>query len=154
MIRRARLSDVPQIVGLWHGLMDFHIRRTGPALALAPEAERKWAAFARKNIRSRPGLVPVAETGGRIVGYSLYFIKADVPAYTMTTLGHMSDLFVLEGYRGRGIASAFRKEAFRWFRRKGMTCASIVVHSINPHARGVYEGWGFREQHVEMRRRL
>jgi GNAT superfamily N-acetyltransferase len=154
MIRRARLSDLQHILPLWHELMAFHMRRTGPMLALAPDAEKRWGAFAKKNIRSPNGLVLVAEIDGEIVGYSLNFIKNNVPVYRLRRLGYMSDLFVKEAHRGKGISSAFRKEAFAWFRKRGMRYASIVVHAINPDAKRIYRGWGFAEQHIEMRRRL
>ncbi len=154
MIRKARIADVPRMAALWRKLMEFHIARTGPMLALAGDAERRWRAFAAKNIRSRNGLVLMAEDGGGIVGYSLNHIKPNIPVYRVRKLGHMGDLYVLESHRKRGIASAFRKEAFRWFRSKGVRYASIAVHSINPDARAIYLGWGFREHHIEMRMRL
>ncbi len=63
----------------------------------------------------------------------------------------MSDLYVKKGFRGMGIASAFKKEAFRWFRKKGVKYASIMFFVGNERAHKIYNKWGFFDFHMEMR---
>jgi GNAT superfamily N-acetyltransferase len=113
-----------------------------------------WEKWVRKWIASANGLVLVATVGGEVVGYSLNFIKDNVPVYKVRKIGYVGDLFIQKGFRGKGIGSKFKSEAFRWFRKKGMKYASICVHENNREARKLYNVWGFEDFHIEMRRKL
>jgi len=159
-IRKAKVQDVGQLALLWKELMLHHLRlcRKGTAgyemHRTAPDAERVWRAWIRKHIRSRNSLVIVAESDSRIVGYSLSFIKKNVPVYRIKRLGYMSDLCVTKPYRSRGIGTSFHKEVFAWFRKKKISYASIMYHARNPDAARLYARWGFSPFHAELRCRL
>jgi len=158
-IRRAKQADIGALTAMWNGLMAYHAKlyrgdRRAEEHALREGAETLWRKFALKNIRSPNGQVLIAEDGKKPVGYSLSFIKPNIPVFRIRKLGHLSDLYVKPGYRGKGIGTRFRDEAFRWFRKKGVRHASIAVHALNRGSWKVYLKWGFSDYHLEMRRRV
>ncbi|MGV8176423.1 MAG: GNAT family N-acetyltransferase [Candidatus Bilamarchaeaceae archaeon] len=159
-IRKATLEDVPELVELAQDLMEHnaHVNREDASgieqLRLDPGSRGLWRRWASKNVRSKDSLVLVAEEKGRIIGYSLNLIKENVPVYVIKETGRMSDLYVSPGYRRKGIATRFKEKAFEWFRKKRVRYASICVYPKNVKAHRVYRDWGFRDYHVELRRKL
>ena len=160
LIRKAKVSDSKFLVSLAKELMD-HNRQLArndktrsELLQLVGNVSSLWRRWALKCIKSPNSLVLVAENGGEIVGYSLNFIKENVKVYKIKKVGHVSDLYVSKGYRNRGIATKFMKEALKWFKKKGMKYLSIAVHAKNTNAHKIYKKWGFFDYHTEMRRRL
>ncbi len=158
-VRKAAPEDMGRLAAMWRGLMGHHrrlarTRQQKGLTAAAKGAEGKWRRWAGKWMRSRDGLVLVAEHGGKIIGYSLNHVKANVPVYGIRKLGHMSDLFVEEGYRSKGVGKAFRDAAMAWFRKKGLGYVSIAAHATNKKAQALYRGWGFSDYHMELRKKL
>ena len=158
-IRRAKPKDIDALAALWNGLMSHHTKLYGRDaravnLKLRKDAESIWRKYVLKQMRSPNGLVLIVEYDGVPVGYSLNLIKPNIPVFRIRKLGYMSDLYLKPGYRGKGVGTRLRNEAFRWFRKKGIRHASIAVHALNFVSRKIYGRWGFSEYHVEMRRRL
>lgn len=158
-IRKASLKEVPEIAErLWKkGLIEYHQKRFRTDRRYAPlkrGAVKTFISFVSKNIRSPNALVLVALDRGRIVGYSLNYIRKNIPVFRPDRYGYLSDLYIDEKYRGGGIASEFRKHAIRWFKKKGMKMAAIAVHAGNKKALDIYRKWGFEDYHIELRKRI
>jgi len=150
-IRKARLKDVDGITELWKRMISYHRRyETSKFEKLKPGADRTLRKFVIGNIRGRNGLVLVAEDRGKLVGYCMSFIKKNVPIFRIERTGYISDLYIREKYRGSGIASQFKKHTFRWFKKKGITHASIEVYFENKASWNIYRKWGFGENHVRL----
>jgi GNAT superfamily N-acetyltransferase len=160
IIRKATLADLDSIVVLWKGLMSHHRSLAKKKSAerdlveLAPDAERRWRLWARKNMRSMNGLLLVAEEDEEIIGYSLNNIKSNVKLFRVKKFGYLSDIFVAKTHRKRGIGNAFLKAALAWFRKKRMRYASIAYRACNRQAGQVYRRWGFHDNSVELVRKL
>lgn len=157
-IRKAMLKEAPVIAGeLWkNGIIKHHKRYRvyRKFIRHKKNARKMFEDFVRRNIRSPNGLVLVAEDKGKLVGYSLNYIKKDVPVFIPDKTGYLSDLFVKKEYRGKGISSGFKKRAIKWFRKKGIKIASIAAHTENKEARKIYSKWGFEEYHIELRKKI
>jgi ribosomal protein S18 acetylase RimI-like enzyme len=154
-IRKARLEDSPQIVSLWKEMISHHnVFRTSKFERMKPEAHNNFRKFVISNIRSRNGLVLVAEDKGKLVGYSLNYIRKNIPIFRIGKMGYLSDLYVKERHRGAGIASMFKDAAFRWFREKGLRHASVEVYFENKASWSIYRKWGFEENHVRLIRKI
>lgn len=160
-IRKAGLKDVESVVSLWKEFMKEH---DGIVLKVTPklkqiltrkkEATKIFRKFVKDNIRSKNGMVFVAETNQVSIGYSLVLIKDNVRVYHISKIGYISDLFVKKKYRSGGISSKFKYEAIKWFRKKGIKHISIAVHKENKLAYSIYKNWGFIDYHVELRRKI
>ena len=109
---------------------------------------------ARKYIGSKNGVVHLAEMGGKPAGYSLILIKQNPGVPRVSKIGYISDLFVKEEFRGRGISSKLTQEAMEWFRRKGIRYVSLNVLAENRAPQSIYKKWGFFPFVVEMRKNL
>ncbi|MBI2079667.1 GNAT family N-acetyltransferase [Candidatus Micrarchaeota archaeon] len=160
LIRKAKLTDVKNLVYLSIELRHFHALLSGKNKTLIEFKKLKpnWKSIFKKwlikNIKSKNSLVLVAEYWRELVGYSLFQIKDNVPIYSITKLGHVSDLYIKKIHREKGVASKFKKEAFKWFKRKGLKQLSIMVHSDNKKAHKIYRKWGFYDYHTELRKKV
>ena len=159
IVRKARIKDVPAILKLFSEFMKEHgqiVSQRNPLLK--PHIKRKRNAvnifrnFIEKNIQSSKSFVNIAEVDGKIAGYSLSFIKDLPPVYEVDKVGYISDLYVKKEFRKKNIASIFKDEAFKFFRKKGIRYKSIMVNQENKHAHSIYKKWGFFEYHIEMRK--
>ena len=160
LIRKAKVSDIKFLVSLAKELMDHNMqlaRNDKTRLELLQPVDNVsslWRRWALKSIKSPNGLVLVAESNGEIIGYSLNLIKENVKVHKIRKIGHVSDLYVSQGYRNKGIATKFMKEALKWFKKKELKYLSIGVHAKNMKAHKIYKRWGFFDYHTEMRRKL
>ena len=110
-IRKASLKDVVTIVKLWKEFMKYHdeicIRenpKLKPYLIKKNNAANNFKKFVQKNIRSKNSLVSIAEVDGKPAGYSLIYIKNNIPVFELRKLGYISDLFVNKKFTGMELA--------------------------------------------------
>lgn len=161
LVRKARLKDIPIILKMWKEFIKDHdciLIKKNPKLeshlTKTKNAKNKFRYFIQKNIRSRNGVVFIAEVEEKPVGYSLNYIKKNIPIFKLEKIGHMSDLFVKKEYRGMKISSKFKEEAMRWFKEKGVKYISIKVFQDNKHAHSIYDKWRFFDYKMEMRKNI
>ena len=160
-IRTAKLKEAGLITDMWKEFMKYHDEilakknpKLKPYLIKKKNAPQNFKAFIQKNIRSRNAVVHIAEIDGKAAGYHLSYIKPIIPVFKLDKIGYMADLFVKKEFRGLGISSRFKEEAFKWFKKKGMKHASIAVYFDNTGPHSIYKKWGFMDYHVEMRKKL
>ena len=158
-IRKARISDVPIIVELFDKFMEEHKKivlqrnsRQEQHVKRKNNSRNIFKSFIEKNITSSKSIVNVAHVNGKIAGYALSYIKDGPAVYKVDKVGYISDLYVIKDFRGKGIATRFKNEAFRFFRKKGIRFKSIMANPENKHARYIYKKWGFFDFHIEMRK--
>jgi GNAT superfamily N-acetyltransferase len=75
-----------------------------------------------------------AELGGRLVGLAAFHIVGGV--------GHLDQLLVAKGYRGRGIGSKLLKGFEERCRAEG--CHKLTLETAEYQAAGFYERYGFK----------
>ena len=94
----------------------------------------------RRDVVDRPGFAPdlswVVEDAGRIVGAALCERREGV--------GHVGDLAVARGARGRGLGRGLLATALAGFRADGLAGADLFVNGANAPALGLYESLGMR----------
>ncbi len=160
IIRKATIRDLEKICVLTGELMQHNssVQKTQSEktqlklVSNIVSLRKKWLA---KNLRSIDSLPLVAVVDGEIVGYSLNYIKKNIPPiFVIKKLGYVGDLYLKKGYRGKGIATKFQKIALPWFKKKGMKYSSIGVNAQNKKAHFIYKKWGFFDYHIEMRKKL
>ncbi|MEK6972518.1 MAG: GNAT family N-acetyltransferase [archaeon] len=161
VIKEADISYVPKIVDLWVEFMaehdkiiidadpklkDFEIKEKG----MGPIYEK----FLRLNFESKKGTVFIAEADKALVGYILVFIKDEIPIYENKKVGYVSDLYVKEQFRHKGISSELMNKAIGWFKQKKLKVAAIPLYAANKHAYSIYKKYGFMDYRLEMRRKV
>lgn len=160
-IRTAIIDDIKIVVDIWTGFLDEHDRIvTGrnPLLkdmnARNDEACAMYGRFLKSNIESQDGRVLIAEEEKKIAGYSLGYIKEEIPIFKMKRYGYISDLFVKKEFRGQGISAKLVDAMVRWFKDKGVEYASIGFYADNHEAHEIYRKWGFFDYKIEARKRI
>ena len=88
--------------------------------------------------RDRKGIF-VAETAGEVVGYVTTWTDAEAG------IGHIPNVAVRAGHRGRGIGRQLIVHALDHFRGMGMTHARIETLENNEVGRHLYTSIGFEE---------
>lgn len=136
VVRRAAAGDLAAIESLWHAF-----EREDPSppyqdIELGNQASRLRA-------RIDDGLAFVAEQDGTIVGFAIG--RARGPRY-----GELTDLYVREEVRRRGLAAALAAAIVDALAHRGAEHIELDVTAANAHARAVYQRWGFHEQAVTL----
>lgn len=155
-IRKANLKDIPEITKLGEKLWNYHDKNFKEALMFNKRkgsAGKLFSGFVKKNIKSRNGLVLVAVDEG-IVGYCIGFIKKNTPIFACEKVGYISDLYINEKYRGKGVSSGFKKIVFNWFKKKKLKQAEIAAYPHNKPAVPIYKKWGFNDYHLILRKKI
>ena len=91
------------------------------------------------------GVALIAEEDGQPVGYALASVVPETPVR-----GHLYDLYVEGGVRGRGIGRELIAVTAERLRQRGVTHMSLDVALTNTSARRLYERLGFQGYEVLM----
>lgn len=81
----------------------------------------------------------VAERDAELIGFALARPKRGKE-------GYLSDLYVRDDARGRGVGAGLVRAVAADLRERGATHLSLFVETDNRDARAVYRKWGFRER--------
>lgn len=161
IIKKATLGDVPKIVDLWIEFMEEHdyiiISENSNLRGYEikdKEMKKTQRKFLKSHIKSTKGDVFIAEENGGVVGYTLIFIKDEIPIYKNKKIGYISDLYVKKGFRNRGISSKFKDKSMEWFKKRGVRFIAVPVYPANKLAHSVYKNWGFLDYKLEMRKKI
>ncbi|MEM0357613.1 MAG: GNAT family N-acetyltransferase [Candidatus Bathyarchaeia archaeon] len=146
-IRRANESDLQQVVKLSEKLGKDESTMDSMVSPLPSEFQNpKWIL---KNIKGENTVVFVAETNGKIVGYSLGWISQ--PWSYKAKRGYICDCFVEKSHRRQGIGKALVKAMLEWFKDKGVECVEADIYSKNIPSLALFKGLGFKEVSKRLR---
>ena len=120
----------------------------------ADDAENAWESFARKQLDERDSLLIVAEVGNKIIGYCLARIQLNPPFIRIRKNGVISNLFVEEAFRRRGIGRKLFDFARKWFEQKGVEHLLVTVVHHSPVAQGFWRAMGFTDYLDALTRRI
>ena len=154
-VREARQSDRMVIGRLWLELMEYH-RALDPRFAIAPDGEQKYVRHTLEMIRSRDARVLVAEeTGtGIIVAYVIAELQRRPPLAQPGLYGFVSDIYVAEAWRQRGVGRALVEDLKRWFVLRKASAVELYIADANPAATEFWQAMGMtpflRLMHMEL----
>ena len=100
--------------------------------------------------------VAVEEETETVAGYVavLGHVESIEPDDDPSPYAYLSDLIVLAGFRGRGVATLLAAAAERHAEDRGMTRIRLQVLARNGGARRLYERAGYEDHIVQMEKRL
>ena len=96
----------------------------------------------------------IAEVNGKSVGHMVVSIKKNFPIFEMEHYGRINTVYIKKDFRGKGISSKLKDEAFKWFKSKNINRVSLNVSSDNKQALVAYKKWGLTLSLLEMRRTI
>ncbi|HEX4825867.1 MAG TPA: GNAT family N-acetyltransferase [Candidatus Polarisedimenticolaceae bacterium] len=151
-IRPARRDDLPQasllaaeLVRLHHGFDALRFMIFEP---IAPGYERFMASL----LGRKDAVVLVAIQDGSVVGYLIATLEDRDWSDLRDACGKIHDVYVAEGARGKGIASALCREALERMAAMGAPRVVLMTAWQNEGARKLFGALGFRPTMVEMTR--
>lgn len=131
VIRAAEARDLPAVIALVRALADFE-KLPGPDEAAAARLGEDFA-------RGRYSLL-VADAGGAIVGYALYFFTYST--FLARPSLYLEDLFVHPRARGRGVATRFMQRLAQLAVDEKCGRFEWCVLDWNVHAQEFYRSLG------------
>ena len=149
-IRRATQSDIPEL------------SRLVAALAAWEEALDPRARFDWDGIRDAPNwlrlvlnrehhAVWVAGSDARLVGHLWIRLKRNSDGATPQSIGYISQAFMEENFRGRGLMKPMLEEACEWFRNLGITVVTLSVLHRNWIGATAWRRLGFSDWREDLR---
>jgi GNAT superfamily N-acetyltransferase len=143
-IRRAEASDLAAVLDLWEEMMSYHARldrRFQPTVdARAPfrETLEQWMSDESKRVL-------VAESEGKILGYTIGHMAENPPIFELRYYGHVSDICVAPDWRRRGVGRQLFAALHSWFDQHGLSVLQLSVAARNPVSRAFWREMGFVE---------
>jgi ribosomal protein S18 acetylase RimI-like enzyme len=136
-IRDATADDLPALQPLWRA---FEAEVPEPSWVDVDVAEelREVADIVAGEVA-----VVAEDDGGAIVGFAL-------ARRVNARLGRITDVYVVPGARGSGIATLLVRRVVDRLRAFGLETVRLEVVADNAHARAIYERWGFREEELTL----
>lgn len=95
----------------------------------------------------------IAREGDTLCGFLLAHEDTLPEYYEISSLGHITDLFVAESCRRRGMGTALIKAAERAFKARNIDHVRLETTVINPENKPFYESLGFELFIYELRKR-
>jgi ribosomal protein S18 acetylase RimI-like enzyme len=123
VVRKGRLNDVEIVLKLWQELMDYHHEIAAIDFEMIPNAPSLWIKFYRTHVRSGTKIALVAQVDGNIVGYLLGSIQPRPPVFKVKKEAMITDIFVAQNKRRKGIGTKLVSEFFNWAKTKKMKYA-------------------------------
>ena len=114
-----------------------------PRVVLTPNAPSFYKDYLLRHIRSPKSIVVLAEEEGRIVGFCCAYMCQNLPMFSPSEFGYVSDLAVTEDYQKKGIGSAILQNVTNWFKRYDIDCIQLQVYSQNALGRKFWQSKGF-----------
>ena len=152
-IRKLQEGDVDGICSLWK---KFALLREGQTQSkiLNEDAADYFFGYATGLLHRKDTLTLVAQEGKAIVGYLIATKQRRPPIYHHTKVAYLSDAFVDEGFRRKGILRQFIAELHAWSQGEGITAIDVQLFQGNPEAQEVYRKLGFRDYRILLRQEV
>ena len=152
-IREAADSDFDSLLELKMLCKEDEFGRSS-ALKPPSETQEHYARYLRQHLAGGNSAVFVALGDGRVVAMIQVKIIKSLPLMRLPQTGYISNLYVLEPFRGKGVGTQLVERAMHWLRERGVRLVSLELHAGNRAAIKLYRKLGFEDYTVKMSRRL
>lgn len=149
-IRDATEDDLDAVDDLWYQLAKHH-QEISSRFALALDSRSKWSKYLRQKFSEISTKLIVAQEDGDIVGFMLCMLEPNVPIYREKKLGVVSDVYVAQEHRRRGVAKGMLDHAIAWFRKNRVRIVRLNVAADNLEARAAWRRLGFEPLMIDKR---
>lgn len=128
-----------------------HHEELSDQFALAWDGRRKWAKYLEERFSEISTKLIVAEEEEEIVGFMLCLLSPNIPVYKDRKIGVISDVYVLEERRRKGVAKNMLNHAIKWFEKNKVGSIQLGVAHDNFEARAAWRQVGFEPYMIHKR---
>lgn len=141
-VRRAVRTDLDRMLEAWLALTRYHAGFES-LYELRAGAESEVRALLRAQLRDADAAAWLALRGPRLVGYCALRVDRAPPIHREQLRAEITDLWVDERSRRRGVARQLVAAAFDFGRQRGAERVEVRVSSANASGRAFWSGLGF-----------
>jgi GNAT superfamily N-acetyltransferase len=152
-IRRASLRDLDQLTALWRAI-NAHHSHLDPLFTERSEAAAEARELVRAQLADDDMAFFVCERAGELVGFCAARIDRAPPILVEVERAQITDLYVVETLRRRGIARALVAAALDWVRARRVARIEVRVVSGNREGQAFWRSLGFVDLLDVLHRRL
>lgn len=152
-IREARIEDLGTVVDLWEQMIEHHSRLSAH-FTLAEDGRDKFSKYLAKKFSEKSTKLMVAEHDGEVIGFMLGLLSPNTSVFKERTLGIISDVYVVPGYRKRGVTREMLKVILKWFHKNKVRTVQLNVATANLEARSAWGQLGFKPYMIMKRLEL
>ncbi len=153
-IRDMTPSDLPDILSLWHQLIEHHKPISGSLYQLTPSADMTYERWLMRRIKEDGAQVWLAEYDGEVVGYVLIMMGFRSPVYSVNNVGMICDLIVNRTVRRMGVATSLVSHAILALLNQGVETVQVNYDYQNEEACAFWTKMGFAPRLMEAYRQL
>jgi ribosomal protein S18 acetylase RimI-like enzyme len=141
-VREANDDDLEPVADLWKMLAEYH-EELADEFALSWDSRKRWSDYLREKYSEMSTKLIVADEEGELVGFMLCLLSPNVPIYRDRKLGVISDVYVREDLRRKGIAKKMFDMAAEWFAKNRVRSVQLNVAAANLEGRAAWRSLGF-----------
>jgi len=147
-VRPMKPSEVDEVVRLWRRLA------SDQTLIIDDENLTRFREFLEGLSKEDENQVLAYEINGRIVGFLMFMKQAKSMLRLKRSRAMITDLYVEEEHRGRGIASKLLERCLQYLKSLGVEEVRVNVLVDNAPAISLYRKTGFIDHMILMSRPL
>jgi ribosomal protein S18 acetylase RimI-like enzyme len=149
-LRDAREDDLEAVDGLWEQLARHH-EQLSDVFSLGSDSKKKWSKYLREKFAEISTKLIVAEEEGEIVAFMLCLLEPNIPVYRERKIGVISDVYVKQERRRKGLAKKMLDIAVEWFKKNKVKTVRLNVAADNLEARAAWRMLGFEPLMIDKR---
>ena len=155
IIRQIKKTDLSQVKKLAKDYGRYIVKVTEVTISgfgnwLVPD----WEKYISKFLYKKHKLFLVSVDKNKIVGFMIARIIFHKEGKKIYPEGKLSEIFVTENYRGKGIAEAMWQQALKWFKDNKVKVLQLHVFAGNTKPIAIYKKWGFKPMGIIMKRKI
>lgn len=129
-------------------------RESDHSLVLKDEYQRFFAGYMLGFLKNPDAVMKVAEDQGQVVGYVVATRGRDASYMRYANVAILSDVFVKESHRGKGLARLLIAAIEQWARSAKLQAIEVSVFPDHKQEMESLEGLGFFQYRIKMLRPL
>lgn len=118
------------------------------------ETEEKYLEYLKTDLQRQWRVVFIAEEDDKIVGMILAKKYKTISISKHEWKGYLSNLFVDEKYRKKGVAVKLMNKCFEWFKENNVLHSTVEIHSDNEAAQNLCRKLGFKNYTIKMTKEI
>jgi GNAT superfamily N-acetyltransferase len=152
-IREFRETDGDAVRAMMKSLATQR-KESDHSLVLKDEYQRFFSKYMLGFLQNPDAVVKVAEDGGQVVGYVVASRGREASYYKYANVAILSDVFVKESHRGKGLARLLIAAIEQWARAAKLQAIEVNVFPDHQEEMESLKGLGFFEYRIKMLRPL